>query len=322
MYILFYFPMRILLTGAAGFIGSHVADRLIALEHDVIGIDNFSDYYSPEIKKKNIAHIENHPRYTIKKVDITDAASVSDLFEERSFDAIIHLAAQPGVRASIENPLRTQKVNIEGTMILFEAAKKYGVKKIVFASSSSVYGGSAHIPFQESESLTTPLSPYAATKQACELLAYTYHALYRIDMVGLRFFTVYGERGRPDMSPYLFIDAIHNGKELTQFGDGSSERDFTYISDIVDGVVASLEKVKGYEIINLGNSDSITLREYIALLENIIGKKASIVQKSPQPGEMPKTYADITKANALLDWKPRVSLETGLQNMVHWYMDL
>lgn len=314
--------MHILVTGAAGFIGSHVVKRLLADGHTVTGVDNFSDYYAVENKRRNVEGVEG---LAMIEGDIADTAVLAQAFANAP-DWVIHLAAQPGVRASLENPARTQKNNVEGTYAVFEAARAAGVRNVVFASSSSVYGGSTQVPFREDESLNKPLSPYAASKQACELIAYTYHHLYQMNMIGLRFFTVYGENGRPDMSPWLFVDAIVNERELTQFGDGSSERDFTYIGDIVNGIVACLDKSVGYEIINLGNNSPVKLRDYIALLEEIISQemghevKANITQLPDQPGDMKRTCADISKAGQLLGWQPQVQLRDGLTRMVQWWL--
>lgn len=314
--------MRILVTGAAGFIGSNVTSQLLVEGHTVVGIDNFSDYYSVDAKRANVAAFEADKNCTLEEVDITDTQALERIFSAGDFDQVIHLAAQPGVRASLENPLRTQKNNVEGTYAVFEAAHVAGVQNVVFASSSSVYGGCKTVPFTEDEPLTQPLSPYAASKQACELIAYTYNHLYNMNMIGLRFFTVYGENGRPDMSPYLFIDAISHGRKLTRFGDGSSERDFTYVGDIARGVVACVGKQLGYSIINLGNNAPVKLSEYIALLEKIIGRTAVIKELPDQPGDMQRTCADISKAERLLGWKPEVGLEEGLTRMVQWYQSL
>lgn len=310
--------MQILVTGAAGFIGSHVVDRLLKEGHTIVGVDAFTDNYSPLYKEDNVAEQLNHPNYTLHRADITDAAAMKNVFQQ-SFDVIIHLAAQAGVRASIENPLLFQKTNVEGTYLLFELAKQNNIQTIIFASSSSVYGNRSNVPFSESDTVDHPISPYAATKKATELIAYTYHHLYNMNCIGLRFFTVYGERGRPDMAPYLFTDAILNDKPILRFGDGSMQRDFTYINDIVDGVVRCLDKYFGYEIINLGNSSPISLQEFIATIERITGKTAVIEQKTERPGDVEKTYADITKAKELLGWTPTTDIATGLSAFIQWF---
>ncbi|PIW36734.1 MAG: hypothetical protein COW24_03555 [Candidatus Kerfeldbacteria bacterium CG15_BIG_FIL_POST_REV_8_21_14_020_45_12] len=313
--------MKVLLTGAAGFIGSHVADLLIKQGHSVIAVDNFNDYYNPDFKEDNVSHLIGHEAYQLVRADITNEASMRAVFSEHKPDAIIHLAAQAGVRISIQEPLRAATNNITATYILLELAHEFGVKDFVFASSSSVYGNQEKTPFSESDPVDLPISPYAATKKACELIAYTYHHLYKMNCVGLRFFTVYGERGRPDMSPYIFADAIINDKPLRRYGDGSMERDFTYIDDIASGVVACLGKDLGYAIINLGNSNSVTLRDYIATFEKILGKSAIIDEQPLQPGDVFKTYADVSQAKALLNWEPTTDLETGLTKFLTWFKE-
>ncbi|MFH1426577.1 MAG: GDP-mannose 4,6-dehydratase [Candidatus Kerfeldbacteria bacterium] len=311
--------MNVLVTGAAGFIGSHVADRLINLDHTVIAVDNFSDYYNPAFKEYNIAHHLDNPRYLLSRTDITDLDELRKLFLNNDIDVIIHLAAQAGVRVSIEHPLTAQKVNIEGTYNLLELAKEFGVHDFIFASSSSVYGNQEKTPFSESDPVDHPISPYAASKKSCELIAYTYHHLYGMNCIGLRFFTVYGERGRPDMSPYLFADMVLNGKPVRRYGDGSMERDFTYIDDIADGVIACIGKKLSYEIINLGNSNSVTLNDYIAMFEKVCDKKAVIEEHPLQPGDVKKTFADVSKAKKLLGWEPTTDLEAGLTKFIAWY---
>lgn len=311
--------MNILLTGAAGFIGSHLADRLLTLGHSVIAVDNFSDYYNPQFKEENVAQHTGNDSYRLHRLDISDSDDLRQIFESEKIDMIMHMAAQAGVRISIQKPLHTQKMNIEATYNIFELAREFGVKDVVFASSSSVYGNQEKTPFSENDAVDHPISPYAASKKACELIAYTYHHLYSMNCIGLRFFTVYGERGRPDMSPYLFTQAILNEKPLRKFGDGSKMRDFTYIEDIINGVVSCIGKNLGYEIINLGNSNAVSLNEYIAILEKIIGKKAIIDQQSDQPGDIKKTFADVSKAKQLLGWEPTTDLEEGLPKFVEWF---
>lgn len=313
--------MTILLTGAAGFIGSHTTERLLADGHTVIGVDNFSDYYNPEFKEFNVDHLTNNDSFTLVRADITDLDAMRAIFEQHSVDMVIHLAAQAGVRISIEKPLLAQKTNIEATYNLLELCREFGVKDFTFASSSSVYGNRDNAPFSEADVVDHPISPYAATKKACELIAYTYHHLYDMNCIGLRFFTVYGERGRPDMSPYKFADFILHEKPLTKFGDGSSQRDYTYIDDIVSGVVACVGKKFGYEIFNLGNSNTVTLNEYIATFEKVTGKKAIIEQLPDQPGDVKKTYADITKAKTMLGWEPTTNLEEGLTKFIAWFKE-
>ncbi len=311
--------MQILVTGAAGFIGSHVVDGLLENGHRVVAVDNFSDYYNPEFKRQNVASASGNDQYTLIEADITDVLAMRQLFQAHKIQMVFHLAAQAGVRISIKKPLLCQKNNVEGTYLLFELAREFGVQDIVFASSSSVYGNQEKTPFSEDDSVDHPISPYAASKKACELIAYTYHHLYHMNMIGLRFFTVYGERGRPDMSPYLFADAILHDRPITRFGDGSMQRDFTYIDDIVSGVVACTERKLGYEIINLGNAHPVTLNEYIATFERVTGKKAIIEEKPVPLGDVRRTAADVRKAKRLLGWEPTTSLEVGLTKFVHWF---
>lgn len=311
--------MTILVTGAAGFIGSHTVDALLALGHTVVGVDDFNGYYNVAYKEENIAHLEGNANFTLVRFDITDQGLMKGLFEHYAFDSIIHLAAQAGVRVSFNDPLLAQKTNIEGTYLLLELAKQHSVNEFIYASSSSVYGNNKNVPFTEEDNVDHPVSVYAATKKACELIAYTYHDAYNMNTVGLRFFTVYGERGRPDMSPYLFADAILHDRPIRRYGDGSMQRDFTYIADIVSGIVACVGKNLGYEVINLGNHDCISLNDYIALFEKITGKTA-IIEEHPVPaGDVEKTYADITKAKQLLGWEPQTNLEEGLTKFIEWF---
>lgn len=311
--------MRILVTGAAGFIGSHLTDRLLELGHEVIGIDNFNDYYNPLYKEENVAQALKNPQFTLHRVDICDQAEIDRIMQEQKIDTVIHLAAQAGVRISIQQPMRAHKNNVEGTLVIFESARQAGITDVIFASSSSVYGNQPTAPFSETLNVDNPISPYAATKKANELLAYTYNHLYKINMTGLRFFTVYGERGRPDMSPYLFADAILHDRPISKFGDGTSLRDFTYVADIVSGIIACIQKNLGYQIFNLGNSQPVTLNEYIATFERVTGKKALIDQKPMQPGDVFMTAADTSKAQSMLGWKPTTSLEEGLTQFIKWF---
>lgn len=311
--------MNILLTGAAGFIGSHTTDKLLELGNTVIAVDNFCDYYPVRFKESNVSHLEENPNFHLYRADITDYAALEKIFAAHKIDVVIHLAAQAGVRISIEKPLLAQQINVIGTGNIFELAKEHDVREVIYASSSSVYGNHGKTPFSEADPLERPISPYAATKKANELMAYTYHHLYKMHMVGLRFFTVYGERGRPDMSPYIFANAIENEKPLKRFGDGSSRRDFTYVDDIVNGIIACIDSKLGYEVFNLGNSQSISLQEYIETFERVIGKKAIINELPMQPGDVKVTYADVSKAKKLLGWEPTTDLETGLTKFMTWF---
>ncbi len=311
----------VLLTGAAGFIGSHTADRLLADGHTVIGVDNFCDYYNTDFKEYNVAHLADNDRFTLFHKDITDKDEMDAIFSNHEIDTVIHLAAQAGVRVSFEDPVGANKVNVIGTSIIFELAHLHDVQEVIYASSSSVYGNNKKVPFSEDDPVDNPVSVYAATKKANELLAYTYHDAYGMDMVGLRFFTVYGERGRPDMSPYLFAEMISNDKPLRRYGDGSMERDFTYVQDIVSGIVACMGKKLGYEIINLGNSQSISLNEYIATFEKLLNKKAKIEEHPVPAGDVEKTFANTTKARKLLGWEPTTNLEEGLTKFIAWFKE-
>lgn len=312
--------MRVLVTGAAGFIGSHVVDRLVRDGHDVVGVDNFSDYYSVAFKEQNVAHHAGNDHVALHRIDITNLTALEQIYAATHCDVIIHLAAQAGVRISTEHPIEVALVNDIGTYNVFELARRHGVKQVVFASSSSVYGNSDRLPFTEDDPVAEPISFYAATKRSNELTAYTYHHLFGMNMIGLRFFTVYGERGRPDMSPYVFADMILNDKPLRRYGDGSMARDFTYIDDVVSGVVACIDKPLGYALINLGNSTSVTLNEYIGLFEKITGKKARIEEHPVPAVDVRATCANIARAQKLLGWHPTTDLETGLRKFIDWFI--
>jgi len=311
--------MTILVTGAAGFIGSHVAEALLARGDEVVGLDNFNDYYDPARKRANVQAALSQPGYRLVEGDVRDVELLDQLFRDGAFDKICHIAAMAGVRASIARPQLYEAVNVRGTMNLLEQARRHGVRTFVFASSSSVYGASNPVPFREDAVVTRPISPYAATKVAKEVLAYTYHHLYGLNCTGLRFFTVYGPRGRPDMAPYLFTKWIAEGHPLRQFGDGSSWRDYTFIDDIVSGVVAALDADLSYELINLGRGETICLSEFIHLVEEVVGKEAIVVQEPTKPGDVPITHADITKACQLLGYSPRVSVRDGMERFWAWY---
>lgn len=311
-----------LITGGAGFIGSHVAEALLNRGDRVICIDNFNKYYTPRFKRENVAPLMAHKNFVSIEADITDWNALRSIFGEygKNIDAIIHLAASAGVRYSIENPRLYAQSNYIGTTNLLELAKEYHIGKFIFASSSSVYGNNEKIPFSEDDPVDAPISPYAASKRAGELLVYTYHHLYNIDTVCLRFFTVYGPKGRPDMAPYLFTERIAHGDELIRYGDGTTRRDYTFITDILQGLLATLDHTFGYEIINLGNSHTVTLNEFIGVIENHLGKKARIRELPIPPGDVIKTNADITKAHRLLDFTPKTSFAEGMGIFVQWYM--
>ncbi len=310
---------KILVTGGAGFIGSHTVEALLARGDEVVCLDNFNDYYAPERKYKNAALSLGKPGYTLIEGDVRDEDTLRTLFEAHRPERVIHIAAMAGVRYSIRHPHLYESVNVRGTLNMLEMARQYEVAQFVFASTSSIYGARKQVPFCETDRVDRQVSPYAATKRACELLAFTYHHLHGLNFTALRFFTVYGPRGRPDMAPYLFTEAVFAGRELVMFGDGSSSRDYTYVDDIVQGVIAAVDRPLGYEIINLGNSYTVYLRDFIALVEKLVGKKARVVQRSMPPGDVPRTLADISKARRLLGYDPQTPFQVGLSRFVEWY---
>jgi UDP-glucuronate 4-epimerase len=311
--------MRILVTGGAGFIGSHLVEKLLATGHEVSILDDFNDFYDPQIKRANIASITGD--VPIHQVDLRESAAVNSLFHREKFDAIAHLAARAGVRPSIRAPQLYYDTNVGGTLHLLEAARLTGIERFLFASSSSVYGISKTVPFSEDLHLTQTISPYAATKIAGEFLCSTYSHLYRMRIVALRFFTVYGARQRPDLAIHQFTKRIHAGDPIDQFGDGTTRRDYTYIDDIIRGVMAAL-KYEGplFDIFNLGESDTIQLKDLIAAIEKTLGRQAKINQLPEQPGDVPLTCADISKAKALLGYHPTTPLRVGLPKFVEWYL--
>jgi UDP-glucuronate 4-epimerase len=314
----------VLVTGGAGFIGSSVAEYLLDRGDDVVIVDEMNDYYDQKIKEGNLEVLRNKAegqggRLSIYKGDICDEAFMLDVFERERPEWVCHMAARAGVRPSIQDPYIYIHSNILGTTHLMELCHKFGVKNFVFASSSSVYGGSTSTYFSEDENVDNPVSPYAATKKACELLAYTYHHLYNLNVSGLRFFTVYGPRGRPDMAPFKFIDRVSRGLELQQFGDGSSSRDYTYISDIVDGIIRAIDRPYPYQIFNIGKGDGTSLTDFIGLVQKYTGKKATIKVMPDQPGDVPYTCADVRKATCLLGYEAKVPFEEGIRRTVEWY---
>lgn len=310
--------MKALITGAAGFIGSHLCERLLADGWQIVGLDNFDPFYSRDIKEANIEPSLASSNFKFVEGDIRDAVCVDGILDKEKIDIIVHLAAKAGVRPSIEDPVGYQDVNVKGTVVMLEAAKKFGVKKFVFASSSSVYGNNKKVPFAESDNVDFPISPYAATKKACELICHTYSHLYDIDMTCLRFFTVYGPRQRPDLAIHKFARLIEVGEPIPVFGDGSMKRDFTYIDDIIDGVVAAMNRCGGYEIYNLGESRPVRLDELISEIEKALGKKAIINRLPMQPGDVIQTYADVTKAKEKLGYDPDTKIAVGLEKFVNW----
>jgi len=311
-------PSRILVTGGAGFIGSHLCGRLLDQDREVLVLDNFNDFYDPAIKRRNMLPLLARAGCALLEGDIRDPEAVENAFSSFRPQAVVHLAAMAGVRPSIENPLLYCDVNLAGTTVLLGAVRKNRVSHFVFGSSSSVYGANDKLPFTEEDDLSRPVSPYAATKLAGEQLCYTYHHLHGFPVSCLRFFTVYGPRQRPEMAIHMFARRIRDGQPITVFGDGTSRRDYTYVEDIIDGVVRSLDSPMGYEIFNLGESRTVSLSELIALLEENLGKKALIEPLPDQPGDVPATYADVTKARRLLGYDPRVPIEEGIRRFVQW----
>ncbi|MGB5933102.1 MAG: NAD-dependent epimerase/dehydratase family protein [Anaerolineae bacterium] len=311
--------MKILVTGGAGFIGSHVTEALLARGDEVVCFDNFSDYYSPARKRKNVAPFLANPSYRLYKQDIRDLERMESIFAPEGIEKIVHMAALVGVRHSVENPLDYPSVNERGTLYLLELTRRYGVRNFVFASSSSVYGANKKTPFSEIDPTDRPLAPYPASKKASEVLIHAYHHAYGLRCTSLRFFSVYGPRGRPDMAPYLFTQRISEGKEITLFDEGRPQRDWTYIDDIVQGVLAALDADLEYEVINLGYSKPVPLREFVTIIEELVGRKATIVSRPLPSSELFITHADISKARRLLGYEPKSSLEEGLPRFVDWF---
>jgi UDP-glucuronate 4-epimerase len=309
----------ILITGGAGFIGSHMVDRLVKNGKRVVIFDDFNDYYPTQFKENNIAPHRNDPNVSVVRGDITDQATVDKVFADYDIVQVVHLAARAGVRPSIEDPRLYASVNITGTLNILEAMRSSGCRAFYFASSSSVYGNQKKVPFKESDRVDMPISPYAATKKTCELLAYTYHHLYEFSCVGFRFFTVYGERGRPDMAPYLFTERILKGQPIKKFGDGTTERDYTYVEDIINGIESAIEKSFDYEIFNLGNHQTVSLNELIETIEDVAKRKAIIEQHPLQPGDVAVTFADTHKAAKLLGYAPSTTIEDGIGRFVPWF---
>lgn len=310
---------NILITGAAGFIGSHLVERLIH-DNNIIVVDDFNDFYDPQIKRNNISNFVNKDNFKLYEFDIAEYSALETIFKANKVDKIVHLAARAGVRPSLIDPLLYTRTNITGTVNLLELAKQYGVPHFVFGSSSSVYGVSDQVPFSENFDVTKPISPYASTKLAGEAIAYTYSHLYDMRVVCLRFFTVYGARQRPDLAIHKFTKLIEQGKSIPVFGDGSTKRDYTYIDDIMQGVIAALNYDKAdYDIFNLGESRSIELNYLIQLIEENLGKKAIIERKPLQPGDVPITYADISKAKQKLNYQPTTDIVDGIREFVKWY---
>lgn len=335
--------MKVLVTGGAGFIGSHLCQSLLEQGQEVVIVDDFNDFYNPQIKRENILGLLDNPIFKLYEADIRDYARIQEIFEQEKVKVIIHLAARAGVRPSLEQPILYEEVNVKGTLNLLEMSRLYGITNFIFGSSSSVYGINSKLPFSEEDPIATPISPYATTKRAGELLCYTYSYLYQLPVVCLRFFTVYGPRQRPEMAIHKFTRQIYTGQEITLFGDGDSKRDYTYISDIIDGVHRAMKLNPAcppsyplypppagdraiklnppFEIFNLGGSRVVELKYLIELIESSIGKRAKIKYLPEQPGDVPITYADISKSHNLLGFQPKVKIEEGIDRFVQWYKD-
>lgn len=312
--------MRLLVTGGAGFIGSHLIDKLLQEKFFVITIDDFNDYYDPSIKRRNIENAIKNKNFRLFECDIRNNAALEEIFKREKPELIIHLAARAGVRASLNNPVLYTEVNVDGTLNLLDLAKKYNVKKIIFGSSSSVYGNTSHIPFREDDTNIQPISPYGVSKLSAEYYCEIYNKLFGIDIIALRFFTVYGPRQRPDMAIFKFAKCILEGKKIGVFGNSKTQRDYTFVSDIVDGIYTAIsKKPKGnFEIYNLGNSHMVELSYLIKLLEKNIGKKAKIKRLPEQTGDVRLTYANISKAKKDLNYNPKVSIEEGISKFTKW----
>ena len=318
-------PRRILVTGAAGFIASRVCALLHGAGRQVTGVDNFNDAYDVQLKMWRWVQLENLPGLDLHRLDLTDAGALERLFERNarasraaSFDAVINLAARAGVRTSVEKPGLYVEANVTGALNVLEMCRKFGVTKFVLASTSSLYGKDHPTPYREDMNTDRQLSPYAATKKAAEAMAYTYHFLHKIDVSVLRYFTVYGPAGRPDMTPLRFVQRIREGKPITIFGDGTQSRDFTYVDDIAQGTIAALRPV-GYEAFNLGSDEPLPLNTMIKLIEELTNRKAQIEYRPWHPADMPATWADITKARKILEWAPATTFSQGMKNLVDWY---
>ena len=309
---------QMLVTGGAGFIGSHLIERLLKEGYEIVCLDNFNDYYNPEIKRNNIKLFLKEKRFNLVEADIRDKDTLKKIFEKYKFRKVIHLAAQAGVRLSLKQPNLYVDVNINGTLNLLELCREYKIKKFVFGSSSSVYGATKEIPFSEEGKLKA-ISPYGVSKRTGELLCYTYNYLYNLPVTVLRFFTVYGTRQRPDMAIHKFTKLIDEGKEICLYGNGETSRDYTYISDIVEGIMSALNKDFNYEIFNLGNSNPTTLSHLISLIEKNLGKAAKIKYLSEQLGDPSITFSDISKSKKMLNYNPEIKIEEGIKRFIEWY---
>jgi UDP-glucuronate 4-epimerase len=310
--------MKILVSGGAGFIGSHLVERLLELGHQVVCVDNFDEYYPSRLKRWNIASALASPRFRLVEGDISDERLITELFAE-SFAVVVHLAARAGVRPSIEHPGLYARVNVQGTISLLEGSRRSNVQHFIFGSSSSVYGVSEDIPFREENGALLPASPYGASKLAAEVYCATYHRLYGLPVTCLRFFTVYGPRQRPDMAIHRFAQLIEDGKPVPMYGDGTTSRDYTYVDDIIEGITRVIPRPDGYQIYNFGNSRTVGLRDLIATIEAALGKRAIISVQPDQPGDVPTTYASIERAVRRLGYEPRINVPEGVRRFVEWF---
>ncbi|MBI5562955.1 MAG: GDP-mannose 4,6-dehydratase [Deltaproteobacteria bacterium] len=313
--------MKILITGGAGFIGSHLAATLLDCGEKVAVVDEFNAFYDPALKRENVEPLLANPNFSLHVADIRDKARIGAIIKEEAPEAVCHLAARAGVRPSIEDPILYEETNCRGTLNVLEAVKERGLKNFVFASSSSVYGINSKMPFSEEDPITSTISPYAATKRAGELYCFAYSHLYRLPVTCLRFFTVYGERGRPDMAVAKFTRLIHEGKAIQVYGDGGARRDFTYIGDIVSGIVNAIYTSSRFEIVNLGGSQTVEVNGLISLIEANLGLRADVIYGRPAPGDVPITYADVTKARRLLGFEPAVDIAEGVRRYVKWFLE-
>jgi len=316
----YFGAVNVLVTGGVGFIGSHVCERLLDAGHTVCALDDLNDFYDPSIKQNTLRELQSRAQsFAFVHADITNRIELNEVLSSMPFDQIIHLAARAGVRPSLEQPALYQRVNVEGTVNLLEAAKECGINKITIASSSSVYGINSRVPFNEADPIFSTISPYAASKLACEALGHVYHHVHGMDICMLRFFTVYGPRQRPDLAIHKFAKLMQKNQAITVFGDGTTSRDYTYVDDTVEGVIACTEHEFGYEIINLGESQTIELNRLIELIESAIEIKAEINHQPVQPGDVPITYANIEKAQRLLGYNPKTQIEDGIPKFVEWF---
>ncbi|MEM4259844.1 MAG: GDP-mannose 4,6-dehydratase [Candidatus Woesearchaeota archaeon] len=314
--------MKILVTGGAGFIGSHLCDALVERGDTVICVDNFDEFYDLKIKERNISGLLKKKNFILYRNSILENEIMDEIFFKQKPEIVVHLAAKVGVRNSIKKPNSYVLNNVVGTTNLLSLSVKHNIKNFIMASSSSVYGESSSVPFKEHDHVAFPLSPYAATKRSAELIAHSFSKMYNLSIICLRFFTVYGPRGRPDMAPYKFLYSIHNNKEIEVYGDGKSYRDYTYIYDVIRAILKCTEQKFSYEIINIGNSNPIPLNGFISIIEKVTRKKAKIKRLPLQPGDVTKTYADITKAKTLLNWKPTTDIEKGLKETFKYLKEI